>query len=289
MGRTIVSGIANGGIYGLLAVGLVLIYRGSRVLNFAQGELGTFGLFVASFAVKELHLPWIAAAAVALVVVGAIGYTFDALVVRRMADASRLSVAVATIGLLFLLLSVELKVFGVSPRILPVPVRGLGPRLFGFYVSPTYLLSLLVALALGFALTAFLRRTDFGLGVLAAAQDPTAVRLVGVPLRRVGSFTWVSASMIAVIAALLIEPNIGSFVPGFMTLLFIYGLAAALIGGLRSLPGAFIGGIAVGLTQAIVGEIFSGSSFPHPELLALFMIVIAVLVFRPQGLLGGSD
>lgn len=283
--RAIVSGIANGGIYGLLAVGIVLVYRGSRVLNFAQAELGTFGLFVTLALVDGLHFPWAIAALGGLIASGIIGLLFERFVVRRMGDASRLSVAVATIGLFLLLFSVELKIWGVSPRVLDPPIGGLGVKVFGFYLSPTYMLALVTMVVAGIALTAFLTRTDFGLGVLAASQDANAVRLVGVRLSRVSAFTWALGAMVGCVAALLIEPSIGGFTPGFMTVLFVDSLAAALLGGLNNLTGAFVGGIVIGVTEAFVAFMLGDTTFPGIKLVAVFVIIIGVLMFRPQGLL----
>jgi branched-chain amino acid transport system permease protein len=286
VGRTIISGLANGGIYGLLAVGIVLVYKGSRVLNFAQGEMGTFGLFIAFWLVEENDLPWLVGALGAIAVVAAIGFMFERLVVRNMAEASRLSVAVASIGLLLLLFALELKIFGPSPRFLRPPVSGLGPRIFDFYVSPTQMLALATAIGLGVALALFLRRTDFGLGILAASQDPAATRLVGVRVARVSAFTWTLAGAISAVAALLIEPTIGIFAAGFMTGLFVRGLAAALLGGLTSLPGAFIGGVVVGLVEAVVGREFVQSTFPGMQSVSVMIVIVLVLLVRPRGLLG---
>ncbi len=184
-GQNLVLGIVEGGIYGLLAVGIVLVYRGSRVLNFAQGEIGTVALVVAWYLTTDRGYPWIVGAGAGILAAIAIGLAFERLVVRPMADSSRISVAVATVGLLLFLLALGFRVFGESPRTVPAPIAGLGLRVAGVIVSPTQLLSLAVTIAVGAALAVLLRKTDFGLGVLAAADDPTAVRLVGVSLSRV--------------------------------------------------------------------------------------------------------
>lgn len=146
-------------------------------------------------------------------------------------------------------------------------------------------MSLVAVAVIALGLAAFLRRTDFGLGVLAASQDPTMVRLVGVRLSRVSAFTWALAGGVGAIAALLIEPTVGVFAPGFMTQFFIRGLAAALVGGLTSLPGAFVGGLAVGLVEASVGRIFIQSGIPGIRTMTVFALLIAVLLVRPAGLL----
>lgn len=286
MGSTIVSGIVNGAIYGLIALGIVLVYKGSRVLNFAQGEIGTFALFVTWWFVTKQHWPWVAGALVGIATAVFIGLVFERLVVRRMVDASRLSVAVATIGLFLFLIAASAFAFSEAVVVLPPPITGLGPRIFDFYVSPTALLGLATVGVFGLGLTTFLRRTDFGLGVLAAAQDPSMVRLVGVRLSRVSAFTWGLAGALGAIAALLIEPIIGAFGPGFMTQFFLRGLAAALLGGLASLPGAFVGGIALGVIEALVVKGFFSTTFPGVSSVTVFVVIVIVLLFRPSGLLG---
>ena len=288
MGQALVSGVVVGGIYGLLAVGIVLVYKGARIVNFAQAEIGTLCLFVAYYVVDEregLGLPWVLGAIAALVVGGLISFAFERVVVRRMFGADRLSVAVATIGLLLLLVAFQLKFFGSGPRFLAGPITGLGPKILGIFVSPTQILALLSAVVIGVGLTAFLQRTDFGLGVLAAAEDANAARLVGVPLGRVSAFSWTIAGVLSVIAALLVEPTLGIFFPGVMTLLFVPALAAALLGGLTSIAGAFVGGLVIGLVDQVVGYLFLGSAVPAVPMIAIFTLIMVVLLVRPQGVL----
>ena len=287
MGSTIVLGLIAGGIYGLLAVGIVLVYRGSGALNFAQGEIGTFALYVAYFLVTEREMPWLVGAAAALVVAAGIGAGFERFVVRRMVDANRVAIAVATVGLLSFLLAVEFKFFSGSPRELRAPIEGTSVEVMGVFVSPTQILALVVTLAVGVGLAGLLRRTDFGLGVLAAAQDSAAVRLVGVPLNRVSAFVWGAGAAISALAALLIVPTVGVFAPGYATGLFLGGLTAAVIGGLTSLPGAFVGGIAVGLLEAFATDLLADTGLPGARTLAVFIVLMAVLITRPQGLLAG--
>jgi branched-chain amino acid transport system permease protein len=286
--ETIVAGLTDGGLYGLLAVGIVLVYKGSRVLNFAQGEIGNLGLFAAWWVISERGLPWAVGALAAVLICGGIGLLFDRLVIQAMGDTSRISLTVATIGLLLLLLGVEFVVWGPSPQILRPPIEGLGPEVFGFFLSPTRILAVGTVAAIGLGLGAFLRYTDFGLGVLAASQDRDAARLVGVPLKRVSSFTWIVAGVLSAVAALLVAPVITLFRAGLMTALFVRGLAAALLGGLTSLPGAFVGGLAIGVIESVVPRLLSGVDFPGIGAVAVMLVVVAVLLFRPEGIFGAA-
>lgn len=286
MGQTLVFGFIAGGIYALIAAGLVLVYKGSRVLNFAQAELGTFSLYAAWWVAGNHGFPyWMGAlAAIAVATVG--GLAFERYAVRSMTEAPRVTVAVATIGMLSLLLAIESVVFGPSPRRIPPPVGGLGVEVAGVIVSPAQILALVVVVVIAFALTTFLRRSDFGLGVLASAQDPAAARLMGVSQRRVSAFIWGTAGALSAIAALLIIPTVGFLSPGALAGLFIGGLTAALLGGLTSLPGAFVGGFVVGIVEAIVKQLTLDVSIPGVTSLGLFAVIVAVLLLRPQGLLG---
>jgi branched-chain amino acid transport system permease protein len=286
MGQSLVAGLTEGAIYGLIAVGIVLVYKGTRVLNFAAGEIGGFSLFIAWIVIARWHQPWVVGALAAVATGTAIGLLFERIVVRTMGEATRLAVTVATIGLLLLLIGIETRFWGARPASVPPPIDGLGPRIFGYYVSPTKMLAVATLAALGIGLAAFLRSTDFGLGVLAASQDPAATRLVGVPLGHVSSFTWGVAGAVSAIAALLIAPSIGAVSVGLMTTLFVRGLAAALLGGLTSLPGAFAGGLGIGLIHSFVGHWTVQSTLQGLNVVAIMLTIIVILLFRPQGLLG---
>jgi branched-chain amino acid transport system permease protein len=286
MEQALVVGLVTGGIYGLYALGLVLVFRGSGVLNFAQAELGTFALFVAYEVIVVHHQPWLVGAAVAVGVALALGLAFERAAVWPLRAAPRLTVAVGTIAMLSLLIALELTIFGGTPRLLDPPIAGVGIRIFEVIVTPTQILSFFVVLAVGGALAAFLRFTDFGLSVQAAAQDQEAVRFLGIRLARVSIFTWGLAAALSALAALLIQPTVGVISASAFGAIFIKALGAALIGGLSSMPGAFVGGLVVGVAEAEIRHATVSSSLTGLPELVIFGAVVAVLVLRPQGLLG---
>jgi branched-chain amino acid transport system permease protein len=286
--QPIVLGIVSGSIYALIALGIALVYNASRVLNFAQVEMGTLTLYLTWWLTAREHQPWIVGAIASLLAATAIGLLFERLIVRRMLTASRLSVAVATIGLLLLMLAVESALFAGTIDILPPPIASGGVTIAGYYVTSSQWLALGLVIAVGAALAVFLRVTDFGLAVLAAADDPVAAQLMGVPRGRVSAFTWGTAGALSALAVLLIEPTVGALAPGAFNNLFIYGMTAALVGGLSSLPGAFIGGLVVGVAEAEVKAHVTTQAIPSPEVALMLVIVVAILLLRPQGLLGRS-
>ena len=286
MEQALVIGLVTGGVYGLYALGLVLVYRGSGVLNFAQAELGTFALFIAHAVIVNRGQPYLVGAAVAILCGLAIGLGFERAAVWPLRAAPRVQVAVATMAMLSFLIALELKVFGGTPRLLDPPIAGRGIRVFEVTVTPTQILSFFIVAAIGLGLAAFLRYTDFGLSVQAAAQDQEAVRFMGIKLARVSTFTWGLAAVLSVIAALLIQPTVGIISASAFGGIFIKAIGAALIGGLSSMSGAFVGGLVVGVAEAEIRHLTVSSSLTGLPELVIFVAVVATLVLRPQGLLG---
>jgi branched-chain amino acid transport system permease protein len=281
----LIIGLVQGGTYALIALGLVLCYRGTRVLNFAQAEIGAAGLFIAWIVVGAWHRPYWMGALAAIVFAVAVGLGFERLVVRPMGAASRLTVAVGTIGLFGFLVAAEAYLNGPTPRFLPPPIGG-SVEIAGVAVSSTQILTFGVIAVIAGGLTTFLRRTDFGLGVLASAQDATAARLVGIPQAMVSMFTWGVSAALSALAALLIAPTITYFGPNAIgPQLFIGGLAAALLGGLTSLSGAIVGGLVVGVLSSEATQL-APNGVAGVYTVVLFAIVVGVLLIRPQGLLG---
>lgn len=287
--QTIVLGIINGSIYSLIALGIALVYSGSRVLNFAQAEIGTLTLYATYWVTVTHHQPWWVGAAASIVAATGIGLTFERFIVRKMLTASRVSVAVATIGLFSLMLAIEVQFYSGTIYILPKPISNGGFYLAGVFVTWNQLLAVGVVAAIAAGLAAFLRVTDFGLAVRAAADDPVAAQLMGIPRGRVSAFTWGTAGALSAVAVLMIEPSVGALAPGAFSGLFIGGLTAALVGGLSSLPGAIVGGLAVGIAEAEVKAHVTIHAIPSPSVAAMLVIVLATLLIRPQGILGRAS
>jgi branched-chain amino acid transport system permease protein len=284
--QPIILGLIAGSIYALIALGITLVYKASRVLNFAQAEVGTLSLYATWWVTVKHHQPWIVGAVASIAVATAIGLVFERAVIRRMLTASRVTLAVATIGLFSLMVAVELAFFAGTIYIVPPPLRSGGVTIAGVYVNATQWLALGVVAVVAMALAAFLRYTDFGLAVLASADDPVGAQLMGAPRGRISAFTWGMAGALSALAVLLIEPTVGVLAPGAFNGLFIGGLTAALVGGLTSLPGAFVGGLVVGVAEAEVKAHLTISAIPSFQVTAMLVIVLLVLLLRPQGLLG---
>jgi branched-chain amino acid transport system permease protein len=288
--QTIVVGLIGGTIYALLAAGITLVYKATRAVNFAQAEIGTLSLYLTWWLSGKHHNPWWVGALAALALGITMSLVFERLVMRQLVTSSQITKTVATIGFVLLLIGLESRWFAGSAKTFPPPLTRGGFTVAGVVVSPTQELAVIVVAVIAFALALFLRRTRFGLAILASADDPVAAQLMGVPRARVSAATWAIAGALSVIACLLIEPTVGVLSPSAFTTLFIYGLTGALLGGLTSLPGAFAGGLLVGIAQSeVVAHFVQYSQVPGPENLAMLVIVLVVLLVRPQGLLGTRE
>jgi branched-chain amino acid transport system permease protein len=281
--QTLLIGLLQGAIYALFALGITLLYRGTRSLSFGLGEVGTLGLYVAWWTIDK-GAPWLVGAVVGIGAAVGMALLFEILIIRRM-GAARVNMAVASIGLLSFLIALELFAFGASPRVLRVPLTGSAFELFGVVVSKMQVLAVIVLAIVAAVVNLALRRTDFGLGVLAAASDADAASLMGVELGSVARFVWGASAALAVTAALLVAPGIGAFAPGFATELFLKGLVSAVVGGLTNLNGAVAGGFAVGVLEATGKRIFRTVNIPGLELLIMLALVLGTLMARPQGLM----
>jgi branched-chain amino acid transport system permease protein len=288
--QTIVVGLISGTIYALFAAGITLVYKATRAVNFAQAEIGTLAIYATWWVSGKHHHSWWLGALAALAIGIAVALVFERFVMRQLVASSQITKTVATIGLLGLLTGLESRWFAGSAKIFPPPIVDHGTTISGVEVSGTQIVAVIVVAVIAVLLAVFLRYTRFGLAILASADDPVAAQLMGVPRARVSAATWAIAGALSVIACLLIEPTVGVLSPSAFTTLFIYGLTGALLGGLTSLPGAFAGGLLVGLAQSeVVAHFVQYSQVPGPENLAMLVIVLAVLLVRPQGLLGARE
>jgi branched-chain amino acid transport system permease protein len=285
--QALVIGVITGAGYGLVALGLVLIYKSSGVFNFAQGEFGTVAVF-ALYGALLLHIPYVLAILLGLLASLAMGLVTERLVIRPLFNASRVTVLVATAGVA--LLGIGLEIWLGEARLRYVaPALGRFDRVvvFGIQVSDQRLLILGSLLALAVLLALFFSRTNLGLAILGVSQEPVATELVGINVRRLSSFTWGLAAVLGGLGGVLTAPIAGGFGPGFLTTnALIPGFTAAVLGGMTSLPGAFVGGVVVGVAQSLAVSSPALSGIPGAGSVMVFVLLIAILAVRPQGLLG---
>jgi branched-chain amino acid transport system permease protein len=285
--ESLTIGVITGAAYGLVALGLVLIYKSSGVFNFAQGEFGT----VAVYALYLLHfeVPYGAALAGALVIAVIFGLLVERLIIRPLFDAPRVILMVATAGVSLLAIAIEIWFGEAQPKSIDRAFPTLDRvSVLGVQVSDQRLLLIGMLAFLAIVLALFFNRTNLGLAILGASQEPTATELVGISVRRLSSFTWALAALLGGLAGVIAVPEGDSFTPGILTTAFLIpAFTAAVLGGMTSLPGAFLGGIIVGVVQAVATSAPMFDDIPGtPGTLMVFVVLLVVLAVRPQGILG---
>ena len=278
--HVVVSGLATGSIYALMALALVIIYNATRTLNFAQGEMLMVSTFVAWTAQRALGVPLAASLVVAVVTGGAMAWAIERVVIRRAVAATHWDVLIITLGLSLILRSVAGLVwthdefpfpsfFGSRPIALG-PVR-LAPVSLGIIGASLSLMAVLYAL---------FSWTRLGRAMRAVAQNQRAARLMGISVERVYATSWVLAGAVGAVAGVLVAPVV--FLSSKMGLVVINGFTAAVIGGFGSMPGAVAGGMLLGVIENVAPLYLpSGIRYSVP-----FLVLIAILVVRPAGLLG---
>ena len=285
--QAIVLGLIAGASYGLLGLGLVLVYKSSGVFNFAQGEFGTVAVFALYLATTQ-GIPYILSALIALVVAGLLGLLTERAVIRPLASAPRVTLLVATAGVALLCIGLEFWIGRPEPRqVAPALAETQRVAVFGIFISDQRLLIFAAIAVIAAALAYFFSRTNLGLAVLAASQEPTATNLVGISVSRISTLVWVMAAVLGGVAGVLTAPVFG-FAPAFLTsTALVPAFTAAVIGGFVSLPGAFLGGVIVGVAQSLASSLELFEDVPGPQTASLFVLLVIILLVRPQGLLGG--
>jgi branched-chain amino acid transport system permease protein len=283
-----VSGLANGGIYASLAVALVLIYRATEVINFAQGALATFTTYIAWQLIDWGLTYWLAfACTLAIAFAGGLGVELVAIrpVERR---GTPLTVVIASIGLLILVEGAIGRIWGNQVKFMPAPFPARIYHVGGVAFSLQDLGTIAISIASVFVLWLFFRFTKVGLGMRAAAVRPAAARLVGIRVSWMLSLGWGLAAMLGAVAGMLAAASPSVLLqPNMMDGILIYAFAAAVVGGLESPAGAVIGALAIGVLLNLLG---SYVSWVTPQLLlpAAFVLMLAVLLVKPSGLFGRS-
>jgi branched-chain amino acid transport system permease protein len=286
-----IAGAVQGAVYGLLGLGLVLLYKSNKVFNFAQAEFGTSAAFATLFAFTgEGFLPKMPlglAVVFGLVVGTLVGLLTERLVVRPLFSAPKVTLVVATAGVTLLLISVQGFLGGASPLPFPVLVGGDVFNSGAVRITTQQLIIVLVLAFLAAVSALFFSRTRTGTAIIAVSQEPTATSLVGISVKRTSALTWALAGFLGSIAGILLAGSIGFVSPGSLTgLALIPAFTAAVFGGITSLPGAFLGGVVIGVIEALAQANIPKENLPGSGRVVLFVALLAVLLFRPKGLLG---
>ena len=277
--QQIFSGFAAGAIYASLALALVMIYRATELVNFAQGEMAMFSTYIA-WSLVNGGVPFWAAFVITLVVSFLGGMAIERVLVRPVENASILAAVIVTIalGLIFNSLAGWIYTYTVQDFRSPFPDR----PLLGALITSQDLGVIGVTLVMLLLLFTFFRFTKTGLAMRAAAQNPESARLCGIPVGRMLAIGWGLAATIGATAGIMVAPVL-FLDPYMMSGVLLYAFAGALLGGITSPVGAMIGGLIVGVTENLVGTYLIPTQL---KLTLALVLIILVLMFRPNGLFG---
>ena len=277
--QQIFSGLAAGAIYASLALALVMFYRATELVNFAQGEMAMFSTYIAWSLVND-GLPFWAAFVITLVVSFLGGMAIERVIIRPVENAPVLAAVVVTIGLALIFNSLAGWIYSYTVQDFqsPFPDR----PILGALITTRDLGVIGVTLVMLFLLFAFFRFTATGLAMRAAAQNPASARLCGIRVGRMLAIGWGLAAAIGAAAGVMVAPVL-FLDPNMMGGVLVYAFAGALLGGITSPVGAVIGGLIVGVTENLVGTYLIASQL---KLTVAFALIILVLVFKPNGLFG---
>ena len=293
-----VSGLVTGSLYGLLALGIVLIYRTTGVLNFAYGALSMFGACFLYILLTGPQLTFWLALPVSLVFAAAMGVALERLFARPLLNAPVFTKAIGTLALALVLRTVAQAIWPqlAQTEHFPAPFETASFNIGGVYITAAALAALVVTVAVVIALNLFLNHTRLGVAMRAAADNQPVARLMGVPVGLVFMLTWALAAVVGVLAAILLASQERIIDIGFMDPVLILAFVAAVLGGLDSLPGALIGGVLVGLAQNWLALFLAGRQIGPLDIGApgirealIFGVFVLALLLRPQGILGKAE
>jgi branched-chain amino acid transport system permease protein len=281
--QQVVSGLATGAIFASLALALVLIYRATDIVNFAQGEMATFATYIA-WALMNNGMSYWPAFALTLVLAFGGGVAIERTLIRPVEHRPEIVIVIVTIGLLIILNGLTAWIWGAEPKAFDSPFPNETWEIGGVIVSVRDVGTLVIVLVTVLALWAFFRFTTLGLVMRAVANNHTASRLVGVRVGWMLALGWGLAAVLGAIAGMLAAPAL-FLEPSMMLVVLIYAFAAAVLGGIDSPVGAVVGGLALGVIINLLSAYvdFVGSELRLPTALAVLLIV---LLIRPQGLFG---
>ncbi len=274
------SGLATGAIYAAVALALVMVYRATHHLNFAQGEMATFSTYIALSLIQAGAPYWVAFVLTALFSF-VLGFALERLLLRRFAEAPGLTAVGVSIGLLLIFNALSGWLFGFTVKQFPSPFES-GGVVLGGLVSAHEIGMVGVTLIVLLAVYAFFRFTPLGLAMRAAAANPASSRLVGIRVGRMLALGWGLAAVLGSIAGMMVAPVV-FLDPNMMFGILLYAFAGALLGGIDNPAGAVIGGFAVGVIENLGGAYLVGTEL---KLTLALIIIAAVLVLRPAGLFG---
>jgi branched-chain amino acid transport system permease protein len=280
----LVNGLLNGSTYALVALGFVLIYKATSVVNFAQGELVMFGGYVAAALITLYHLPLAVAVPVLLGAMVVLGFALERGVLRLMIGQQVISVVMVTIGLAQIFQGGAAMIWGVQTKNIALPIRLEPYQVWEIFLSPVNLVAALVSgvFLVGFAW--FFRRSRMGIAMRAVANDQQASMAVGINIRLVFALSWAIAGLTAAVGGLLWGSMLG--VDTQLALVGLKVFPAVILGGLDSIPGAVVGGLIIGAVESVAAGYVDPYVGGGTKDFLPYVVMILMLMIRPYGFFG---
>ena len=280
--QLLISGAAQGCIYGLIALGFVLIYKATETVSFAQGDLMMVGAFGGLLTMTLLGFPFWLSVIAAILGMGLFGIVLERLVIRPILGQPAFSIVMLTIGVGYFLRGVITMIpnIGTETHTLPVPYAGQVLKLGALVISAEQIVVIGATAVLCAVLFAMFRYSKLGIAMQAASQNQLAAYYMGIPVKRLNGLVWGLAAGVAAIAGLLLAPI--TFVHANMGFIGLKAFPAAVVGGFGSLPGAIVGGLIIGIVEAVAG-FYLPEGFKD---IAPYIVVLLMLVLKPNGLFG---
>jgi branched-chain amino acid transport system permease protein len=278
--QQLASGTATGCIYALIALGFVLIFKATEVVNFAQGDLMMVGAFLGLTFVDYLHLPYWIGAPLAVLGMAGLGAALNLVLLRPLAGQGIFAVIMVTLGLSILLRAGASVVWGPETVRFDSPFSRKVIHLGGVVLSQEHVAIILTTILLVAALFAFFRFSRIGMAMQATSENPLAAYYMGIPVKSIHTLTWALGAAIAAIAGIMLAPV--AFVHVNMGFLGLKAFPAAVLGGFGSIPGAIVGGVIIGIVESMA-VLYLPEGFNN---VTAYILLLLVLMVRPQGLLG---
>lgn len=283
--QMIVTGIVVGSIYGLVALGFVLIYRASDVLNLANGEFVMIGAYIAVTLVTVLNLPFFLAVLITLFFSALLGVFVEKVILGPLRNAPPISVIMATIGLSSLLGGAVHMIWGHKSRKFPPGVFPTEPYRFGdVVIQSQYLWSFVIVIGFLIAFSLFFKFSKMGIAMRASADDQQAAMSMGMSVKSIFAITWIIAAVVAAVGGILLG-NITA-VNANMSVIGLTVLPVVILGGLDSVLGAIVGGFIIGILQNLAGGYLDQLIGGGLKEVVPFIIVLLILMIKPHGLFG---
>jgi branched-chain amino acid transport system permease protein len=282
--QQVVSGLASGGIYALLALALVLIFRTTGIVNFAQGEMAMFATFIA-WSLTDRGWPYWPSVLLTILIAFVGGIAVERIAIRPLHEAPHLTIVIVTIGLFFIFNGAAFWIWSPEVKQMPSAFSSRPVEIAGIAFSIEDLAIIGVSIGIVIVLYLFFQFTKLGLAMRAAALNPDSSRLAGVRVSWMIALGWGLATALGAVAGMLAAPPLQSFDQNFMQPILLYAFAGAVLGGMDSPGGAVVGSLILGVTLNLLGTYVDwiGSDLRLP--MTLFLILLVLLV-RPTGLFG---